>query len=287
MNLSHISQIFGFAGGSVLGADHAMVGKPGSKNNQDHLMWLHGRNCSFAVVCDGCSSGKYSEVGAKLAAHMLCQLVVERADRALDQDAAVNLGSPQFWSRVEQDLLNNIHAITRMIGHSLSQTVHDFWLFTIVGALITPTSTFVVHAGDGFYAVNGERYKLEPGEGNSPTYLAYQLSGTTLTLTDPESIRLKVHNAFDTNGLNSLLLGTDGVEDIIRNEHTNLPGKSELVGPIDQFWTNEAFFKNSDMIRRRLALMALETVGNGMVKSGLLKDDTTIIVIGRREIAPT
>ena len=256
-----------------------MVGKPGSKNNQDAYHWVHGRNCSFAVVCDGCSSGKHSEVGAQLVSRALSEIVISMADLVLDDSLDAIFGN-EFWQQVEQSLLEYIKETARPMGKSMSQTINDFWLCTIVSALITPLSTYVATVGDGCYSVNGQIHHLKPGVMNSPTYLAYQITGTTLQLTDPDSLKLRVHNAYDTDGINSLILASDGIDDLIKHADSNLPGKAERIGPLAQF-TAERFFLNPDNVRRRLALIGLETVRDSMIVSSPLTDDTTLIVIRR------
>ncbi|MDO8622315.1 MAG: protein phosphatase 2C domain-containing protein, partial [bacterium] len=54
---------------------------------------------------------------------------------------------------------------------------------------------------------------------------------------------------------------------------------------IDQFWTDDRYFRNPDMVRRRLTLVNREAVRaeNGMLARtpGLLPDDTTLVVIRR------
>jgi len=287
MNTIAIRNQFGFAGGSVLGSAHAMTGKPGAKNNQDAYHWTHGRNCSFAVVCDGCSNGANSEVGAQLTSRILTKIVISLADEILDANPHALLGADSsFWKRVEEFMINDILTITRMMGTSVSQTINDFWLCTIVGALITPYSTYIVAVGDGTYAVNDEIYHLKPEEGNSPTYFAYQITGTTLTITNPEILHLRVHNAFDTESVERILLASDGVDDLVEHAESNLPGKTEKVGTLCQFWDRK-FFLNPDAIRRRLALIGLETISDNHFVSSPLKDDTTVITIVRHSSTST
>lgn len=287
MNTNIIRNLFGFAGGSVIGSDHAMLGKPGAKNNQDAYHWVHGRNCSFAVICDGCSSGQHSEVGAHLISRILSKIVVSQADDFLDANPegiiAVN---HSFWKRVEEFVLNDILDITRKMGTSVSQTINDFWLCTIIGALITPQSTYVVSVGDGTYMVNDDIYSLHPEEGNSPVYLAYQISGTTLTITNPDILHLRVHNAFDTENVQRIILATDGIDDLMKSADSNLPGKAEKIGNIHQF-SDTRFFSNPDSARRRLALIGLETISDGRLVSSPLKDDTTLITIVRQPNSST
>jgi hypothetical protein len=85
--------------------------------------------------------------------------------------------------------------------------------------------------------------------------------------------------------LHSFLLGTDGVCDLMQSAESHMPGKTEKVGPLSQFWQEERFFCNPDMVRRRLAGIARDVTTRSEAgirkEAGLLTDDTTLIV-GRR-----
>lgn len=281
MKTNLILSQFGFAGGSTIGSEHALHGKPGSKNNQDAFHWAHGRNCSFAVICDGCSKGAHSEVGAKMTSRILSKIVVELADALLDVNPqAFGDENYPFWERVEKLFLNDVLSITRMMGTSISETITDFWLCTVVGALITPYATHVVAVGDGAYDINGVFQKLEPGAGNSPTYYAYQITGTTLALEHVNLIHIRPQQVILTDQVNSLFLMSDGIEDLIASANLNMPGKANPIGPLSQF-CDERFVLNPDNIRRRLALIGLETVRDLQIVASPLKDDTTILAIIR------
>jgi len=67
-----------------------------------------------------------------------------------------------------------------------------------------------------------------------------------------------------------------------------IPGRSEIVGPISQFWGEDRYFENPDGVRRRLALINNEHQTIDWRKqtiertAGRLPDDTTLIVIRRK-----
>jgi len=52
---------FEYASGSIIGRNHVLAGK----NNQDAYHISVNERFIAVVVCDGCGSGKHSEVGAK------------------------------------------------------------------------------------------------------------------------------------------------------------------------------------------------------------------------------
>ena len=67
--------------------------------------------------------------------------------------------------------------------------------------------------------------------------------------------------------------------------------KDELVGPLSQFWSEDRYFKNRDMLRRRLTIANRDVTRADwderalIIEHGLLPDDTTIIT-GRRVSSP-
>ncbi len=73
----------------------------------------------------------------------------------------------------------------------------------------------------------------------------------------------------------SLLLATDGVIDLEERAGGAVRGEEERVGPLDPFWTDDRFFRNPDMVRRRLAVVSRGARGG-------LPDDTTVVVLRRR-----
>ena len=92
-----------------------------------------------------------------------------------------------------------------------------------------------------------------------------------------------------TKEISSLLIGSDGLENLILAAENNIPGKNEKVGPINQFWEDDRYFKNPDMIRRRLTLVNRTITKTDwdnrkiLKEHGLLPDDTTLIVIRRKK----
>jgi hypothetical protein len=89
------------------------------------------------------------------------------------------------------------------------------------------------------------------------------------------------------NDMQSIMIGTDGVEDIIKNESNFIPGKNKVVGPISQFWTDDLYFNNPVALDRKLAQIARDCskVKGGILTHdrGYLMDDTTIISIRKKD----
>jgi hypothetical protein len=151
--------------------------------------------------------------------------------------------------------------------------VNDYLLFTILGSVITSSETVTFSMGDGAIAINGKFTEIPPYADNAPPYLAYGLY-------KPEAINFEIRDRLPTSELESLLIATDGIDDLVK------------VEDIHQFWQEDRYFKNPDAIRRKLAMLNREEIKPDWHKkeltkrSGVLSDDTTFVVI-RRPSPPT
>ena len=282
-----MKEVFEVASGSITGRDHRLAGR----NNQDACYWLSTERATVAVVCDGCSSGKHSEVGAKIGARLIVEAIL-RHFKKLPQDSIPLLenGSCLFWERVRQDVSAQIRILAIAMGNSFSQTVNDYFLFTVLGALVTPTLTFIFSIGDGLYWINEEMNSIGPFESNEPPYLAYDLIETTFNQSKPELLKFQIHEHLLTSEIKSLVIGTDGIFDLNSAAERKMPGKEEKVCPINQFWQEDGYFENSDKIRRKLTLVNRDVKSvdwdekSVLPENGLLRDDTTLVVIRRRKV---
>lgn len=264
-----MNHLFEMAGGSILGRDHRLVGK----NNQDALCCIHARGYTVAVVCDGCGSGHHSEVGAQIGARLVANLLLREV-----RHQSVESTLSHFETLLEtarRAALKRLRLLTKEMGAPLSWTVNNYLLFTVVGALLTPHSALFFSLGDGFIVVNGEVLQLGPFPDNAPPYLSYGLVETHLA---PELLRFHVQRLLPIAELNSFLIGSDGVGDLIEVEHKKIPGKNEVVGTLSKFWEEDRFFNNPDMVRRRLAGINRDFLQGENRENGLLPDDTTLII---------
>jgi hypothetical protein len=258
----NLSSQFEYACGSIIGRNHVLA----SKNNQDALRIILWDNFMTAVVCDGCGSGKHSEVGAKLGTLMVTDAIAD----LLHQGLAIS--EPDFWNVLKINLLQKVKAFveisTNEAQESVMEFVNNYLLFTIVGLVITPSETVSFSMGDGAIAVNGKLTQIPAYPDNAPPYLAYGLYR-------PDAVSFEIRDRIPTSELESILIATDGIDDLI------------AVEEVRQFWQEDRYFKNPDAIRRKLAMLNREEVKPDWQKrelikrSGVLSDDTSLIVIRR------
>jgi hypothetical protein len=285
--LPALDRAFAIAGGRVTGRAHQRLGH----GCQDSLAWYAGAGALVAVVTDGCGSSQHSEVGARLGARLLAAALVRRLERAAapgdapddtPDDAPDDAIDGALVTRACDDMLAHLRVLARAMGGDLARTVSEHFLFTVVGAVVTPARTLVFAVGDGIVAINDAVHVIGPFPGNCPPYPGYAL------LDAGAPVALSFQATEPTAAIDSVLLATDGAGEILAQPGRLLPGRSEPVGPLAQFWTDDSFFRNPDAIRRRLWLMSREHVTADWQDrrlcrdTGILGDDTTIISIRRR-----
>lgn len=276
---------FQLAGGSMPGKDHLFDGNLLiGKNNHDAYAINQVSGLTVAVVADGCGSHVHSEVGAKIGAGLLSASLLKQWQRhcALAQTKGFAVALPLVLEAARQDLLSHLRVLAQaMTVDSFSQVIYDYFLFTLVGALITDSGSAFFSIGDGLIVVNGSELHLGPFPGNEPPYLSYGLLSTRWK---DEELRFTVHRVLETRELATFLIGSDGAGDLSRSAELTLPGSKDKIGPLSNFWTADGFFSKTG-IRKRLALIQSRYCGikNGEFISELprLKDDTTFVV-GRR-----
>lgn len=257
---------FAIASGSVTGRNHRNINL--HKNGQDGLAVIRTEQATVAVVTDGCGSSKDSEVGAKLGARLVANTV---------SDHISDFGEV-LWDEVLEDVLQTIDSTARLMGGNYRQTIEDYFLFTIVGVALTDETADFFALGDGVFAVNNNIYQLGPFPGNQPPYAAYGLLAGRLE-PDMKAPNLEVVASCELEALQSFAIGCDGVMDLIAAEHMSLPGMSEQVGNISQFWDDPNYFdpNKPDLLNRRLRLISRDWPRKDP-EPGLLPDDTTLIV---------
>jgi hypothetical protein len=267
--------MFEIAGGGVVGKDHVRVGK----NAQDAFAWQRHEKALVAAVCDGCGSSDHSEVGAKIGAKLVVKSVLQHF---LEDPAAFDTESG--LGRVKRSVLAHIQTLADAMEGSFTENVQDYFLFTVIGVLIDPAGkTRIFGCGDGVIYVNNAPTIIR-SPGNMPAYLAYNIVPTTR-----EAPTLKVLFEDATEKIDSILIGTDGVEDLAASWSHHIPGREERIGPISHFWEQNGYFKNPFSVGHRLNLINRSLHKVDWEKKALselhgpLKDDTTFVVIRRKK----
>ncbi len=264
---------FEVAAGSVIGRTHRLRDRP----NQDAYQVRQTERSLIAVVADGCSSGRYSQIGSQLGVNA----VVQGLSQALLRSPSCQ--NSDFWQAIHQAWLEQLRAFIAAMGGDAASVIQDYGLFTIVGVCMTPELTSIFAIGDGIIGLNGSISILGPFPDNAPPYLAYGLGDW-----NSGQAGLQLLSQCPTETVNSVLIGTDGVQDLLEVAGKPMPGRSEVVPDLKEFWECDRYFRNPDQVRRQLALINRDSLKPDWEKqqlvaaSGLLPDDATLVTIRRK-----
>lgn len=259
------------AGGSVRGKDHIIAGK----NNQDAFVIRKTPSLTAAIVCDGCGSGAHSEVGAKIAAEALTNLLTAELFNDVSFD-----GFDELLESTRNDLEDYLKDVFfREYDERAFEIVNSYGLFTMLGFFQNKNLSAFFGLGDGYFIINDMMIKVGPFPNNAPPYLGYNL----LNRKENFNIVEKLYN----NELNSFLIATDGLEELVEAEEIPHPTiKDRNVGNISQFWKEDKYFTNPFTLGRQLNLLAggvpriIDVNGEKFfaTRNGIFRDDTTMVV---------
>jgi hypothetical protein len=205
------------AAAAVAGAHHRRAGR----NGQDAAAAWTGEGAGAVVVCDGCSAGAGSEVGARLGA----ALAIAAAAREL----AAGRPASAIWPAVQAHVLGALDRLAAEMPGERLRVVHDHFLFTIVAAAVGGGELAVWAHGDGAYAIGDRVRVLGLFPENRPPYLGYALLGAAAPP------HLEVADARS----GAAIVATDGAAEL---------GLGAFAG--------EGYLRHPDALRRRLAVLA-------------------------------
>jgi hypothetical protein len=180
---------------------------------------------AVVVVCDGCSSGTSSEVGARLGAELFARGLAARLQ------AGERPGSLATWSAVRADVVRALAELVERMPGDRERAIHDHFLFTIVAAAVADREAAVWALGDGAYSFGDHTRVLGPFADNQPPYLGYDLLGAE----QPALFDIAPASC------DAIVIATDGATDI--------------AGGIERFAADK-LVSHPDAMRRQLALLA-------------------------------
>lgn len=163
----------------------------------------------IGIVCDGCSEGTSSEVGATLAS----EFMVRETMNLLKKGVAVDIAPHVLYGRLIEFLRSQLNCGYDFIDVADQVSfVKDHLLFTTVGFILTDSDCIVFVAGDGTVIINDDVHIIE--QSNKPMYPAYHLVNRTFLQTDvselPTSFQLYHPNRAE---LRRLAIGSDSWHD--------------------------------------------------------------------------
>lgn len=262
---------FEWCAASVQGASHARRGK----NNQDSFWVIDTDDKLVAVVADGCGSGEHSEVGSTIGARALAHALTYWPMMPIDE----------ILSTHRERMAGRFKSMAQLAGaysqKDINEFVGDYCLYTLVGAVMDAERLIIFAFGDGAVGLDGN-IKTWDYWRNAPPYIGYDAI-------DPDNdMEWSIIRNGSIDGVTSFMVGTDGVEDLIKAADKSLPGKPlATVTPVEIMAECDPFFENPDMLRRHLSLAAMSATRLDPEtkeldkRAGLLGDDTTLVIVRR------
>ena len=269
--MADVSTVFQIAAGTVAGSSHYHA-----RQNRQDAWWVERTAHSLAaVVSDGCGdpASPSSEVGSALGSRLLARRVCKLADMGVPLEAALE--------QARAGVVAQLGALARSMG-DLEDAVRSYFLFTVVGVLITDQAAVFFSLGDGLIAVNDRLHVIGPFPDNAPPYMAYAL----IPGHQAKTCRFVVHEQVPTPELDRFLLGTDGGAPLL-DESLTVPGTNEVAGGLGHWWVKDSYYRNHVALSNRLRLLGTDhqridwDARRKLSDWGRVSDDATLVV-GRR-----
>lgn len=281
--------LFDISQGRIVGRDHIggnnkLIGDP----VQDAVRVYQRDKLTIGIVCDGCGSRKKSHVGSQIGVDSIPELVAE----SLDENGKLDWSD--ITERIKSTLWSQACALARSNdAHKVATVLDEYFLFTIVIIVITEETTEIATFGDAVFALNGSVVSVEPFANNFPAYIAYLLLDTEWSTSQ---LHFVVQKSVPTSSVESALIGSDGVNYLIKAERRFIPGTKIKIGPLSQVWSRDDLFPNEDddePLTTWLRTLNAEVCQLGPDEgfgvdldrqAGALKDDVGIISIRRAKV---
>lgn len=178
-----------------------------NKTGQQHIDY--GTNCQdygiefdgMKVVCDGCSEGKHSEVGAKAFCHLL------KNDSRIIHECSVYTAAAAFGE------------ILGLFGQT-SGSIRDFLCFTILMVTENETHFMVDYCGDGFIVkerLDGTIEFEELSDGEYPKYFAYNYVNKDMLKQYKDGVNFST-KAFPKDEYRNIGVASDGIRFAMKDE---------------------------------------------------------------------
>ncbi len=189
---------FQVSAGSIIGKDHTLR----QANCQDKYalgeVAVGEETFLIGVVCDGCGSGKNTEIGAGLMSKFLVQEAARQLIKGVPMDWLPDLlyrASLRYLRRILQGL-------RPLEPEKMREVIADYLLTTVVGFVMNSERGIIFSAGDGLCVFNRNITTLD--QQNQPHYLAYDLLNNT-----PSSFEVR---QFRVSEMDRLAIWTDGFD---------------------------------------------------------------------------
>jgi len=194
----------------TIGNDHLIA----KTNKQDFCSAVEADTSLVGVICDGCSSGKHSEVGATLiGTYLMNALTTTRDIDSLSENTIKHQLGFGLTSFIRQ-LCFNLGLDEKLQASFIEQCMTATFLFCV----ITDKYVYIGQSGDGVFIINGEKNIID--QDDAPEYIAYcALPNATKSFLDYITV-----TKFDVEDITDILIASDGLLFLSEEKYLDLYG---------------------------------------------------------------
>ena len=203
----------------IIGHEHIFA----RTNRQDFCGYIQKNEGKISgVICDGCSSGSHSEVGASLIGMYLLKLL-DQVPVPVSDDLTV------YRISVQVQIETFIYNLMKLMFDSVTDRVYfvnNYLLSTFTFCVITDDKLIIGHAGDGIIAIsqNGQLNIENVNHDNKPHYISYNLVPEEVLDSTKVKSNLEI-KCYPISEIDSIIIASDGLEPLVEKNMM-----SELYG---------------------------------------------------------
>lgn len=181
-----------------IGAQHLEIGQ----NCQDYGL----EKSNVKLVCDGCSEGKHSEVGAKSFCHL----------------------ADSYTNYTDTNIRDMFSVLLSLFGQTVS-SIKDFLCFTILSVYEDESGFILSYCGDGYVILedmDGNISFEELNDGEYPKYYAYNYCDPEKLAYYKEGVPME-WKVYPKSQYKNVGVASDGLRFLLKSDNEKL--KSEFV----------------------------------------------------------
>lgn len=252
----------------IVGRDHVMF----KVNRQDFCETIEDEGDCYGVVCDGCGSGAYTEVGACLIGNAVLRLLptlnlqsfnspftIDTTYEPELRQEMMNVSKDQICQFVDNQIRSTVYALIEVLTRNLQlytigtdsknmvekvKFINDYLLTTIVFCIVLRDFIVIGSCGDGVIIVNDDISMID--QSGSPHYLMYDNVPKEALQSPPSQLQGFNISIYDTNAINKIAIGTDGLAPLVENNTTHeLFGQHRLQRKFNILSNQKVFFDDA------------------------------------------
>jgi len=218
----------------IIGRDHVLF----KTNKQDFCATLIDKQHVYGIICDGCGSGQFTEVGACLFGNLILNnLSLGALDDYYspfkeDVDAFTANTSQQIISNVVKGIIEPtsykfINDLLRGLRIDDIQDqikfIDEYLLTTFIFGIVLSDYIIIGHCGDGVIIIDDNATIIHQDGG--PHYLMYDNVPRQALVNQPTKLQGLQISMYDIKVVNKIAIGSDGLIPLVERQLT-----SELYG---------------------------------------------------------